>query len=107
MKSSNKTYEAYYAQYDNSFVDSRWAEPEEIKNILTPVDLQNPLSAVGGVPCLVEGNTAYLDSGDGHTIVFGSSGSKKSRNIAIPQTILNLHAGESMIISDCKGEIYE
>lgn len=107
MKSSNKTYEAYYAQYDNSFADSRWAEPEEIKNILTPVDLQNPLSVVGGVPCLVEGNTAYLDSGDGHTIVFGSSGSKKSRNIAIPQTILNLHAGESMIISDCKGEIYE
>lgn len=107
MKSNNRMYEAYYAKYENTISDSRWAEPEEVKEYLTPMNFKCAVYQAGGIPCLVDGANVYVDTGDSHTVVIGSSGSKKSRNIAIPQTLISIKAGESMVISDCKGEIYE
>ena len=53
-----------------------------------------------------DNNSVYLDNSDSHTLVFGSTGSKKSRLIAIPTVKLLGYASESMIISDPKAEIY-
>lgn len=53
-----------------------------------------------------ENKSLYLDSSDSHTLVFGATGSKKSRLIAIPTAKLLGYASESMIITDPKAEIY-
>ena len=63
---------------------------------------------VGGVPILGDmGNEGvYVDAQDTHTLVIGSTGSKKTRLIVMPTVRLLGWANESMIISDPKAEIY-
>ena len=63
----------------------------------------------GGVPLSYDdlNKTVYVDSSDTHTIVFGATGSLKSRAVVMPTVKILASAGESMIINDSKGEIYE
>lgn len=61
---------------------------------------------MGGVPLLCEGNKAYVDASDVHTLVIGSTGSKKTRLLAMPTIWALGAAGESIIVSDPKGEIF-
>ena len=62
----------------------------------------------GGCPmlCHPQKNTVYYDPSDAHTIILGSTGSKKSRLLVMPTVHLLADAGESMVINDPKGEIY-
>lgn len=64
---------------------------------------------VGGVPVgqYNDGEDILVDSSDSHTLIIGSTGSKKSRLIVMPSIYILGHAGESMIVSDPKAEIYE
>lgn len=48
----------------------------------------------------------YCDHLDNHTLVIGPTGSKKSRLVAMPQAFVLGAAGENMIITDPKAEIY-
>lgn len=59
-----------------------------------------------GVPLLVRGETVFTDDSDNHTLIFGNTGSKKTRNFCIPTVYALGNAGESMVISDPKGEIF-
>jgi type IV secretion system protein VirD4 len=63
----------------------------------------------GGVPMSgdIENKVVYVDQTDAHTLVFGATGSKKSRLVAMPTIRVLGAAKESMIISDPKAEIYE
>lgn len=61
---------------------------------------------VGGVPILGYEDTVYVDSQDTHTLIVGSTGSKKTRLIVMPTVRLLGWGNESMIISDPKAEIY-
>lgn len=63
----------------------------------------------GGVPLMfdAERSQLILDGSDNHTLVFGSSGSKKSRSVVLPTIHMLCNAGESMIIHDAKGELYK
>ena len=62
----------------------------------------------GGIPIHYdrEQGRVYADSSDKHTIIIGSTASKKSRLVAMPTAMILGAAGESMIISDPKAEIY-
>ena len=62
----------------------------------------------GGVPIHYDRQRGcvYADSSDKHAIIIGSTASKKSRLVAMPTTMILGAAGESMIISDPKAEIY-
>lgn len=62
----------------------------------------------GGVPLMYNSETEQLvvDPTDSHTLVFGSSGSKKTRTVVMPSIHVLCQAGESMIIHDAKGELY-
>lgn len=64
--------------------------------------------AMGGVPVLGEEETksVYVDNQDSHTLVLGATGSKKTRIVVMPTVRLLGWAGESMVISDPKAEIY-
>lgn len=48
----------------------------------------------------------YMDGSDGHCLLIGSTGSKKSRLIVMPTVRLLAASGEAMIVCDPKGEIY-
>lgn len=61
----------------------------------------------GGVPVGHEGENIFVDSSDVHTLIIGSTGSKKSRLVVMPSVYVLGDAGESMIVSDPKAEIYE
>lgn len=61
----------------------------------------------GGVPVGIYNGNVLIDSSDSHTMVFGSTGSKKSRLLIMPMVRILADAGESMIITDPKSEIYD
>ena len=62
----------------------------------------------GGIPLFYDqiNKKVYIDHTDKHSLIIGSTGSKKSRLLAMP-TILSLgSARESMIVSDPKAELF-
>lgn len=66
-------------------------------------------NTLGGVPLCYDSinEKVYVDNSDKHTLVIGQTGSKKSRLLAIPLVHILGVAGESIIVSDPKGEIYD
>lgn len=64
---------------------------------------------LGGVPLAYdsEKKKVILDPTDTHTLVYGATGSKKTRAFVMPAIKILGQAGESMIINDTKGELYE
>ena len=62
--------------------------------------------ASGGIPLQYKDGAVYTDDSDSHTLIFGNTGSKKTRNFCIPGVYAIGMAGESMVISDPKAEIY-
>ncbi len=61
----------------------------------------------GGVPIILNKKEAYVNNGEDHTIIIGSTGSGKTECGILPTTRILAKAGESMIITDPKGEIYQ
>ncbi len=62
----------------------------------------------GGIPLMYdyEARRLYIDSSDTHSLVYGSTGSLKTRTIVSPGIKVLGYAGESMIINDPKGELF-
>ena len=54
----------------------------------------------------VENSVVYVEGTDSHTILIGSTGSKKSRLVVIPTVRILSSDDENMVICDPKGEIY-
>ena len=63
---------------------------------------------IGGVPLLYDAETRrlFVDSGDTHSLVYGSTGSLKTRTIVSPSIKVLGYAGESLVINDPKGELF-
>ena len=107
---SRKKYDSYkYDMYINgqAVEDSRWATEEEMKEVLTEVKIDSKNYDHGGVPLLSDGEVAYIDDSDAHTLIFGATGSKKSRALCMPMLKILAKAGESFVATDPKGELYE
>ena len=87
---------------------SRWATEKEIKNS-SNVEKINPTSkelTAAGIPLINNGKEVYVDNGSYHNLVIGSTGSGKSESLVFPMVNILAKKGESMIITDPKGEIY-
>lgn len=102
MKNSNYM----YGKYINLNQESRWANIEEIKQSSTYIDLSQNRYPGAGLPLLSNGREAYVDNKDTHTLIFGSTGSKKTRLFCLPMLNIFSKAGESFVVTDPKGEIY-
>ena len=91
----------------NRMNTTRFMSQEELMQKYTEINLgrDEPCQA-GGVPLLVKDQKAYVDAEDNHTMIFGSTGSKKTRLLGIPTVEILSRAGESFIVTDPKGEIY-
>ena len=88
---------------------SRWAKDREIKSD-KGVEVVNPLDTeakVAGIPLINDGKNLWVDNGEYHNLVIGSTGSGKSQTIVEPMVELLIKKGESMIITDPKGELYK
>lgn len=102
-----KKYESSYAGYIYEKPITYWTSKETITNILTRIDLSSPDSIQsGGMPIISDGNIVYADTSDNHTAIIASSGMKKSLCCFAPLIRVLAKAEENIIITDCKGELY-
>lgn len=88
---------------------SRWSKDKEIKedkNIEHVLASDRKVSAAG-IPLINNGRDIWVDNGEYHNLVIGSTGSGKTQTVVKPMVNLLAKKGESMIITDPKGEIYE
>ena len=88
---------------------SRWAKDREIQNDkdVAEVSIYEKRCSAAGVPLIIKNDKLWVDNGEYHTLVIGSTGSGKTQTVVLPQVTLLGRKGESMIITDPKGEIYE
>lgn len=103
---NNTKYDAYLPRQVRQ--QSRWAEEEEIKNspCVQAININEEYTA-SGLPILSDGERLWVDTSDNHTIIYGTSGSKKTRTVIMPTILSLLQAGESVIVTDPKGELFE
>ncbi len=102
MKSDNYK----IGRYINKNSETRWATIREIQNAGAYVNLSDREYPAGGLPLLSNGKEAYVDNKDTHTLIFGATGSKKTRLFCMPMINIFAKAGESFVVTDPKGELY-
>lgn len=87
---------------------SRWSKEKEIKNAshVVKIDPTSKELNAGGIPLINNGKEIWVDDGDYHNLVIGSTGSGKSESLVFPMVNVLAKKGESMIITDPKGEIF-
>jgi len=88
---------------------SRWSTDKEIKEdkTLEKIIPKDYNSESGGIPILNNGKEIWVDNGEYHSIIIGSTGSGKTEMLVHPMVKTLAKHNESMIITDPKGEIYE
>ena len=86
---------------------SRWAKKEEVKKQLKMVNPKAYHSDAAGIVVINDGKELWVDDGEAHNIVIGATGSGKTQAVVFPMVHCLAKKGESMIITDPKGEIYE
>lgn len=86
---------------------SRWAKEKEMQSELSLVLPNSDTSAAAGVPLILKDKEIWVDNGEYHSLVIGATGSGKTQTVILPTVEVLAKGGESMIITDPKGEIYE
>lgn len=88
--------------------EHRYATLSEAKATLSRFELAHPEKSPegGGTPFLSDGKVLYLDNKDYHTLILGATGSMKTRVFILPEMYTLGLAGENVVVSDPKGEIY-
>ncbi|MDD5865050.1 MAG: type IV secretory system conjugative DNA transfer family protein [bacterium] len=88
---------------------SKWASDKDIKNdknIVKVKTTDNTIEAAG-IALVNNGKEMWVDNGEYHNLVIGSTGSGKTECVVKPLVNLLSKKGESMVITDPKGEIYQ
>ena len=88
---------------------ARWSTEKEIKSDtgMAKVDPRADTVNAAGIPLINNGKEIWVDNGEYHNLVIGSTGSGKTQTVVKPMVNLLAKKGESMIITDPKGEIYK
>lgn len=108
-KSISKKYNVYFEPISSMIKPFRQYSIKSGKILPKDISGRKPWeSGQAGVPLAWNKNdgTVTVDHTDAHTLVIGPTGSKKSRLVIMPLVRILGSAGESMIISDPKAEIY-
>ena len=88
---------------------SKWASEKDIKNdkgVVRVSPLDKEIKAAG-IPLINKGREIWVDNGEYHNLIIGATGSGKTECVVKPLVNLLSKKGESMVITDPKGEIYE
>ena len=86
---------------------SRWLTQKEMKKELKMIKPTDKSSQYAGIPLINNGKEIWVDNGEYHNLIIGSTGSGKTEMLVQPMVKSLAKKGESMIITDPKGEIYE
>ena len=88
---------------------SHWAKAKEIKldENVKRVEANALKSDYAGVPLISNGTELWVDNGSYHTLVIGATGSGKTQDTILPTIKILAKKGESVVVTDPKGEIYE
>lgn len=89
---------------------SRWMNEKEMKEAynIKKIKVKDEDYPHGGVPIInKDGKEIWVDDGENHTLIVGATGSGKTAAILDAQVKILTRHGESMIVTDPKGEIYE
>jgi type IV secretion system protein VirD4 len=96
------------SEYSITHGSSRWQTKMEITNNVTSWHTEKD-PPDGGIVLGYghEKKKAWLDTNDRHTLIIGATRSGKTRRLIFPTIWSLAKAGESMILTDPKGELYE
>ncbi len=86
---------------------SKWCDAKEMKKELKLVYPTDVKTDAAGVALINDGKKIYVDNSEYHNLVIGATGSGKTTAIIFPMIELLAKHGESMILTDPKGELYE
>ena len=89
---------------DNKY--SKWTDIEEFKKSLLQLKDAKDVKT-SSLPLAYDDKSLFTNAREGHTFIIGATGSGKTQSISLPKIYLGELAGESFIISDDKGEIYD
>ena len=103
----SNNYRYRYKRYVDQDQETRWATREEIQNAASYVNLREDVYPAAGLPILSNGAEAYVDNSDTHSLIYGATGSKKTRLFCMPMLNFFIRAGESFVTTDPKGELYQ
>lgn len=105
MNSKIYDYIADWGEYSlQEQTDNNFASVQELAAKFGMVACRKDLHR-GGAPIWAGNGKAIFQTDDSMSIVFGGSGSKKTRTIIAPTIVSLAYAGENMLISDIKGEL--
>lgn len=96
----------HYREYPQ---DTRWATDEEIMspNSSTAIHIEDDHYKACGLILKSDGRLSYVDAHNRHSLIIGSTGSGKSRLLCMPMIHIMAGAGESFVVTDPKGELFE
>ena len=86
---------------------SRWCKDKEMKATLFEVDPKSEKIDHAGIVVINDGKKLWVDDGEAHNLVIGATGSGKTQIVVFPMIKVLAKAGESMVLTDPKGELYE
>lgn len=88
---------------------TRWATEKEIEKdaFVEKVMLNEDAIEKGGFPLILKKDYAWIDTDDTHSLIIGSTGSGKTECFILPTIKILAKAGESIVVTDPKGEIYK
>lgn len=86
---------------------SRWCSVKEMKKSLFEIDPRADTVEHAGIPIISDGKRLWVDDGEAHSLVIGATGSGKTQIVVFPMIRILAKAGESMVVTDPKGELYE
>lgn len=85
---------------------SRWCTDKEMKKTLKEINVLDDEYDYAGFPLVNDGRKIWVDDGESHNLVIGSTGTGKTQCVIHPLVKILAKKGESMIVTDPKGEIY-
>ncbi|MCL2634091.1 MAG: type IV secretory system conjugative DNA transfer family protein [Oscillospiraceae bacterium] len=103
MKDYN--FESDWGQYTFPNNHSEFATDDYIFNTFNKVNLNAKTYDTSGIPLIIRNGKAAVVDDDSHTIIYGETGSKKTRSCIRPLITTVAGARQSMIVTDVKGEL--
>ena len=107
---------SYFFEFDKGFgftTDKKsdgynhWCDKKAMQKELKPILASDYDTKHGGIALINDGKTLWVDDGEYHNLIIGSTGSGKTQTVIFPLVQTLCKHNESMIITDPKGEIYE
>ncbi len=86
---------------------SRWCKDKEMKTSLAEVNPTAESTEHAGIVVINDGKKLWVDDGEAHSLIIGATGSGKTQCVVFPMIKVLAKAGESMVLTDPKGELYE